>query len=114
MKRSRMEKRACHAFPAEDAETQMARLMPGLAVFCAEAHGLARALRQARKAARVGAAGYDPARHAALLRLKRYGAHKGATSQERPQVGVERKARAAVETGTRAKGQSPSNSAVER
>ncbi|MFG1346268.1 hypothetical protein V5F59_15345 [Xanthobacter autotrophicus DSM 431] len=60
-------------FACEDGEAQVLRLMSGLAPFLGAPAGLARALREARKAARSGAAGYDPARHAALVRLARQG-----------------------------------------
>lgn len=93
--------RRAHAFAAEEAEAQVGRLMRGLEVFCEGPGGIARALRQARKAARAGSAGYDPARHAALLRLQR----QARTGSE---------PRAPAGAGTRDKAQRPSNSAVER
>jgi hypothetical protein len=93
--------RRAHAFAAEAAEVQVGRLMRGLEVFCEGPAGIDRALRAARKAARAGGAGYDPARHAALLRLQRL----GRTGEF---------ARAPVGAGARAERQRPSNSAVER
>ncbi|MBP2149323.1 hypothetical protein J2126_002046 [Xanthobacter flavus] len=93
--------RRTHAFAAEAAEMQVGRLMRGLEVFCEGPEGIARALRQVRKAARAGGAGYDPARHAALLRLQR----QARTGSE---------PRAPAGAGTREKDQRPSNSAVER
>ena len=93
--------RRAHAFAAEAAEVQVGRLMRGLEVFCAGPEGIARALRQARQAAQAGGTGYDPARHAALLRLQR----QARTSSE---------ARAPAGAGTREQDQRPSNSAVER
>lgn len=92
-----------HAFAAEDSEAQVARLMPGLAMFCEGPEGLARALRQARKAARAGGRGYDPARHAALLRLARRGREKDDQAKRVP-----------AGAGTRTVCQSPSNKAVDR
>lgn len=59
------------AFRFEEASDQVLRHVPGLALFCGGPAGLARALRQVRKAAWAGEAGYDPARHAALLHLAR-------------------------------------------
>ncbi|MFG1205100.1 hypothetical protein V5F29_22215 [Xanthobacter aminoxidans] len=91
--------RRAHAFVAEAADVQVGRLMRGLDVFCEGPAGIARALRAARKAARAGSASYDPARHAALLRLQRLG----------------QKAECApASAGARAGAQRPSNSAVER
>ena len=60
-----------YAFTCEDPEAQVRRHMAGLAVVHAAPAALARALRLARKAAFRGGAGYDPARHAALIRLAR-------------------------------------------
>ncbi|MFG1249291.1 hypothetical protein [Xanthobacter flavus] len=93
--------RRAHAFAAEAAEMQVGRQMRGLEVFCEGPAGIARALRAARKAARAGGAGYDPVRHAALLRLQRLGQKADC-------------ARAPAGAGARAKAQRPSNSAVER
>lgn len=93
--------RRAHAFVAETAEVHVGRLMRGLVLFCEGPGGIARALRAARKAARAGGAGYDPARHAALLRLQR----------------LEQKAdfvRAPAGARARKEAQRPSNSAVER
>ena len=93
--------RRAHAFVAEAADVQVGRLMRGLDVFCEGPAGIARALRAARKAARAGSAGYDPARHAALLRLQRLGQKADC-------------ARAPAGAGAGAGAQRPSNSAVER
>ncbi len=93
--------RRAHAFAAEAADAQVGRLMRGLEVFCEGPAGIARALRHARKAARAGGAGYDPARHAALLRLQRLGQKADF-------------ARVPAGAGARAEVQRPSNSAVER
>ncbi|WP_296583410.1 hypothetical protein [Xanthobacter sp.] len=93
--------RRAHAFAAEAAEMQVGRLMRGLEVFCEGPAGIARALRATRKAARAGGAGYDPARHAALLRLQRLGQKADC-------------ARAPAGAGAQAEAQRPSNSAVER
>lgn len=93
--------RRAYAFTVEAADAQVGRLMQGLEVFCEGPAGIARALRTARKAARSGGMGYDPARHAALLRLQRC-------------VKTGRVARAPAGAGTREKNQRPSNSAVER
>lgn len=60
-----------YAFTCEDPEAQVARHMAGLGILCARPDMLARALRAVRKAALRGGRGYDPARHAALLRLAR-------------------------------------------
>lgn len=68
---TKLEGRRAHAFAAEEADVQVGRLMGGLAAFCGGPGGVARALRAQRKAARAGGPGYDPARHAALLRLQR-------------------------------------------
>ncbi len=57
------------AFRPGDPETDVRRRMAALAVLLSRPEDLRRALRDSRKAARSGAAGYDPARHAALLRL---------------------------------------------
>ncbi|MFS8035784.1 hypothetical protein ACI7BZ_02275 [Xanthobacter sp. AM11] len=65
------------AFRCEEGEAQVQRQMQRLAVFCNGPAGLARALRDVRKAARSGGAGYDPVRHAALLRLMRLKARDG-------------------------------------
>ncbi|MCG5235160.1 hypothetical protein [Xanthobacter oligotrophicus] len=60
-----------YAFTCEDPEAQVRRHMVGLAVAYGAPAALARALRLARKAAFRGGIGYDPARHAALVRLAR-------------------------------------------
>ncbi|MDI4657591.1 hypothetical protein [Xanthobacter autotrophicus] len=60
-----------YAFTCEDPEAQVRRHMAGLAVAYGAPSALARALRLARKAAFRGGIGYDPARHAALVRLMR-------------------------------------------
>lgn len=65
------------AFRCEEAKEQVLRQLPGLVLFCGCPAGIARALRQARKAARAGDAAYDPVRHAALLRLARLGTRAG-------------------------------------
>lgn len=66
------------AFRCEDGEAQVRRHMSGLSLFCQGPASLARALREVRKAAHAGRAGYDPARHAALLRLSRLKPRDGA------------------------------------
>ena len=97
--------RRAHAFAAEAADAQVERLMLGLGLFCEGPAAVARALRHARKAARSGGAGYDPARHAALLRLQRLGqTMRGGSGQVRAPVGA----------GARDADHRPSNSAVER
>lgn len=60
--------RRVRAFRASDPEREVCRRMAALALFM-RGDDLRRALRDSRKSARAGAAGYDPARHAALLRL---------------------------------------------
>lgn len=57
------------AFRPSDPERDVRGRMAALAVLMSGPQELRRALRDSRKAARSGAAGYDPARHAALLRL---------------------------------------------
>lgn len=101
--------RQAHAFAAETADVQVGRLMGGLELFCEGPAGVARALREARKAARSGGAGYDPARHAALLRLQRLGrkSHCSGSLTDRP-------VRAPAGAGARKVDHRPSNSAVER
>lgn len=59
------------AFRSEDGEVQVLRQMFRLSLCCREPAGLARALREVRKAALAGGGGYDPVRHAALLRMSR-------------------------------------------
>jgi len=59
----------CRAFRASEPEQDIARRMAGLSLGGYSGPALQRALRAARRAARAGALGYDPARHAALLRL---------------------------------------------
>lgn len=66
------------AFRTEDGEAQVQRHMSRLSLFCRGPASLARALREVRKAALAGGAGYDPARHAALLRLSRLKLRDGA------------------------------------
>ncbi|MFG1244703.1 hypothetical protein [Xanthobacter versatilis] len=60
-----------YAFTCEDPEARVRRHMAGLAIAYGAPAALARALRLARKAAFRGGIGYDPARHAALVRLAR-------------------------------------------
>lgn len=57
------------AFRSFDRESDLLRKMANLSIIFAGTAELHRALRQARRAARAGERGYDPARHAALLRL---------------------------------------------
>ncbi|MFG1477402.1 hypothetical protein V5F53_01905 [Xanthobacter sp. V4C-4] len=57
------------AFRCEEAEAQVERRRVALAVMFAQPQDIARALREARRAGRAGAGFYDPARHAALIRL---------------------------------------------
>jgi len=59
------------AFRPADAEDQVRQRMAALAVLLSRPAEISRALRDARKAAWGRGAGYDPARHAALLRLQR-------------------------------------------
>lgn len=62
------------AFRAEEPEAQVRRRMETVRQTMPAAPEIARALRLARKAAlsrRLGESGYDPVRHAALLRLAR-------------------------------------------
>lgn len=101
----RRQGRQAHAFAAEPADAQVERLMLGLGVFCEGPAGVARALRHARKAAHAGGAGYDPARHAALLRLQRLG-HAGPGGTDPSRAPACARARDADHR--------PSNSAVER
>lgn len=89
------------AFRAEDAATMVARRVAALAGLRASPHLVRRALREARKAAWAGAAAYDPARHAALLRVAR-------------DMAAEGPARLAQAAPRRDRDQSPSNKAVER
>lgn len=91
-----------HAFRCADADAQVKLQMRWMAVRCPEAHLLARALREARKSAWRGGAGYDPARHAALLRLVRAISPAATNTPEPVGPGVQRMA------------QRPSNRAVER
>ncbi|MEP9351619.1 hypothetical protein [Xanthobacter sp. KR7-225] len=69
------------AFRAEESETLVRRKMEAMRRAAPGAAEIARALRGARKAAsslRSGAGGYDPVRHAALLRLaKSWGGGSG-------------------------------------
>jgi len=55
-------------FRLSDPEREVCGRMAALALFM-RPEDVRRALRASRKDARAGAAGYDPARHAALLRL---------------------------------------------
>ncbi|OYX13117.1 MAG: hypothetical protein B7Z15_08380 [Rhizobiales bacterium 32-66-8] len=57
------------AYRASEPEQDIARSMAALALAGSTGVALQGALRAARRAARAGARGYDPARHAALLRL---------------------------------------------
>lgn len=61
------------AFRTFDRESEVVRRMANLSVLLSGAE-IRRALRQTRRAARAGERGYDPARHAALLRLAAGGA----------------------------------------
>lgn len=90
MGKGRREQRL-RAFRSSDPEREVRGRMAVLALFM-RADDLRRALRDSRKSARAGAAGYDPARHTALLRLLKAEARR---------------------SGPRA-GHRPSNSAVER
>lgn len=116
------------AFTSEDAEARVARHVTGLAIFLARPEALARALRTMRKAAARGGAGYDPAYHAALLRLARL-KRDGRAATTRPVPHMEKMhpatppARGGAPEGQRparlspagrCTDQRPSNSAVER
>jgi hypothetical protein len=57
------------AFRSEDVETQLNRRRAALALVFSKPQEIEQALRAARRAARMGALHYDPARHAALIRL---------------------------------------------
>lgn len=57
------------AFRSEEAETVVERRRAALALLFGQPQEIERALRDARRAGRAGADHYDPARHAALLRL---------------------------------------------
>ncbi|MGE4371284.1 MAG: hypothetical protein AB7E29_00065 [Xanthobacter sp.] len=67
----RRRQRPIRAFRSEDAQQQIAQSTDMLRHFRMDSNDLARALRNSRKAALNRAAHYDPARHAALLRLAR-------------------------------------------
>lgn len=109
------------AFTSEDAEARVARHVAGLVLFLARPEALARALRTMRKAAARGAAGYDPAYHAALLRLTRQNPDGRAGTPRPvqqaiarppgggPPAGPDRRAPAGLRVDQR-----PSNRAVER
>ncbi len=101
--------RPVRAFRCEEAEAQVERRRVALAVLLSTPQDIARALRAARREARMGARGYDPARHAALIRLwKAKGAAKGedACTAGRPGGAPDREGVPSA--------QSPSNRAVER
>lgn len=68
-RRGRPEK--LRAFRCADAEDEVRQRMAALAVLLSRPAEICRALRDARKAAWGCGTGYDPARHAALLRLQR-------------------------------------------
>lgn len=73
------------AFRAEDLEAQVERRMEALRLAAPGAADITRSLRLARKAARSrqpGREAYDPARHAALLRLARSPAQKRARERQ--------------------------------
>lgn len=57
------------AFRSEGAEEQVMRRQVALSVLFSTRQEIERALRDARRAGRAGARHYDPARHAALIRL---------------------------------------------
>ncbi|MDQ0503662.1 hypothetical protein QOZ94_000432 [Xanthobacter agilis] len=57
------------AFRSEDVEAQLNRRRAALALVFSKPQEIEQALRAARRAARMGALHYDPARHAALIRL---------------------------------------------
>lgn len=56
-------------FRSEDAKAQVAQRAVALELLFARPADLQRALREARRAGQGGAGHYDPARHAALVRL---------------------------------------------
>lgn len=62
-------RRPIKAFRCEEAEAQVERCKAGLALFLSTPQDIGRALRAARRDGRMGASHYDPARHAALIRL---------------------------------------------
>ncbi|MGQ3676076.1 hypothetical protein ACT6QH_11320 [Xanthobacter sp. TB0139] len=64
-------RRPIRAFRSEDAQQLIAQRTDMLHHFRMDPNALARALRASRKAARHRTQHYDPARHAALLRLAR-------------------------------------------
>lgn len=97
--------RPVRAFRCEEAEAQVERRRVALAVLLSTPQDIARALRAARREARMGARGYDPARHAALVRLwKAKGEEAGRAG--RPGGAPDREGVPSA--------QSPSNRAVER
>lgn len=61
------------AFGAEAAEAQVCRRMEAVHRLGADTREIARALRQARKAALASWGAYDPVGHAALVRLSKAG-----------------------------------------
>jgi len=67
-------------FRCDEPEAQVTQRTSALGAFLTGRAEIERALRDARRAGRTGAAHYDPARHAALLRmLRRFGAHTDST-----------------------------------
>ena len=114
------------AFTSEDAEARVARHVKGLGVVLSRPEALARALRAVRKAAVRGGPGYDPAYHAALLRLERAGRTRNGSMAARadPSAAGARPFRAPgtvqddgaprLSPSGRPSGHRPSNRAVER
>ncbi|TCT02977.1 hypothetical protein EDC64_111149 [Aquabacter spiritensis] len=73
-----VERRRIRAMRCSDREREIARRLPALRVLAAaQPGGLGAALRRMRRAARGWTADYDPARHAALLRLAKEKAPAG-------------------------------------
>ncbi|WP_454915143.1 hypothetical protein [Xanthobacter sediminis] len=66
------------AFRSEEAEAEVERRRAALALLFTQPQEIERALRDARRAGRAGARHYDPARHAALIRLWRAARRKAA------------------------------------
>lgn len=87
------------AFRCEDPEAQVERRRLALAVLFPTPDDVERALREARRAGRDGARHYDPARHAALIRLWKARSRDGRTGQGQAIQGQAIQGRAGVRGG---------------
>ncbi|GGF52825.1 hypothetical protein GCM10007301_10390 [Azorhizobium oxalatiphilum] len=79
--------RGIRGFTTQEKEADIGRRTAALAVFAPDAPQIASALRAMRQAARAGAPGYDPARHAALCRMAALARRAAGPAPVRPNDG---------------------------